>query len=151
MTKIFKWPFSNITAFWTTFRASWHSKAEPWMFSNELIDIKPDSFFSVQHLTSYDWMNFRFCKGTWFFLAHTFPSVSASYWHMIWCWHRPPWEKKGDKERRSLTSYWTLSSTVGISIQGKIQKMVKLHVDSQRDYRELKNRRARAVETFSSA
>lgn len=84
--------------------------------------------------------------------THMFSCVSAGCWHMIWCWHRPPWERKRDKERRSLTSHWTLSRTVGISIQGKIQKMVKLHIDSQRNYRELKkNRRARAVETFCFA
>lgn len=152
MTKIFKWPLyqvilqllDNIQHFLSL--QSWTLNVF------KLINLhKTRLFFSVRHLMSYNWMNLRFCTGAWFFLAHTFPSVSASYWHTIWCWHRPPWERKGDKERRGLTSYWTLSRTVGISIPGKIQKMVKLHVDSQRDYRELKNRRAGAVEAFSSA
>lgn len=52
------------------------------------------------------------------------PCVSAGCWYMIWCWHWLPWERKRDKERRSLTSYWTLSRTVGISIGGKYRKWI---------------------------
>lgn len=88
--------------------------------------------------------------GASFLLAHSHLSLCdcrlLTYDLML---ARPPWERKRDKERCSLTSFWALSRTVGNSIEGKIQKMVKLHVGSQRDYRELKNRRVRAVETFA--
>lgn len=99
--------------------------------------------------TQCDWMNWSFRRGHGFLLAHRMcPCVSAGCWYMIQCWHRLPWERKRDKEMFSLTSNWTLSRTVGISFRGEMQKMDKLHVGSHRDYRELKNRRVRAVKMF---